>query len=274
MLANHHKSRRGRVARPKPAHEQTEKLLEELAHVARVATMGELTASIAHEINQPLGAIMSNAQACLRLLDGPKPRLEEVRDALKDIVNDGNRATEIMRRVRTFLRRSEGQRADLDVNDVIRDVARLLEGKLAKNRIALNLDLHQHPLLVTGDRIQLEQVVLNLMMNAIEAISQCSEIPRLIAVSSVQQSTTVVVSIHDSGPGFSRDDEKRLFQAFFTTKPQGLGMGLPISRSIVEAHGGCITAEHNEDRGVTFRIALPTAKESPDATANRLRHRR
>jgi two-component system, LuxR family, sensor kinase FixL len=137
----------------------------------------------------------------------------------------------------------------------------------------LNLDLHENVALVTGDRIQLQQVVMNLLMNAIEAVSLCTSGPRQITVSSMQQSTTVVVSVRDSGPGFSRDDERRLFQAFFTTKPQGLGMGLPISRSIIESHGGCITAEHNEARGVTFRIALPTAKESPDATADHLRHR-
>jgi PAS domain S-box-containing protein len=232
----------------------------ELAHVTRVATLGEMTASIAHEINQPLGAIVNSASACLRWLEAQK--LEEARRSASRVIAEGHRASEIIGRIRALAKKAPPRKDWLDVNETIHEVIALAHSEVQRNGIALETQLSEDVPVILADRIQLQQVVLNLMMNAIEAMSGAGEGPReLLVRSGTDESQGVLVSVQDSGPGFDPKSLDHLFDAFYTTKPQGLGMGLAISRSLIEAHGGRLWATANAPHGAVFQFTLPIGSE-------------
>jgi signal transduction histidine kinase len=230
---------------------------QELAHASRLAVVGELTASIAHEINQPLAAILSNAGAALRLL-GPEPeRLEEVRHILTDIRADDVRASDVIQRVRALLARREMEAHRLDVNDVASDVLRLV--RLDANRRGVILDPRLAPDLpsVRGDRVQIQQALLNFLLNGMEAMAETPPGRRRLVVRTARRHDDVEVAVTDTGHGIPPERVDRLFASFFTTKPEGMGLGLSIARSVVEAHGGRAWAENEPGGGATFRFTLP-----------------
>jgi len=230
----------------------------ELARVARLTTMGELTASIAHEVNQPLSGVVSNAEACLRWLDREIPDLEAVRRSVEWVVDDGNRAGEVIRRVRALAKKTDIEKVPLDVNDVIREVMALVRRELINHRVSLRMDLALALPMILADRVQLQQVIINLVMNGIEAMQSVTDRPRELVIRSGQDETQqVLVSVTDCGVGISAENADRLFNAFFTTKASGMGMGLSICRSIVEAHGGRLWATANIPHGATFQFTLP-----------------
>jgi PAS domain S-box-containing protein len=230
----------------------------ELAHASRVATMGHLSASIAHEINQPIAGIITNANAGLRWLGARTPNLEEARQAFARIMRDGNRAREVIDRVRSLARKAPPRLDRLDLNEAVREVIALAQAEIRRNRIQLQTRLGDGLPRIAGDRVQLQQVTTNLIVNAIEAMSDVSEGPReLTIVSGAGSSTDVFVEVRDTGPGLDPANLDRLFQSFYTTKPNGMGMGLAISRSIVEAHGGRLSAAPNLPQGAVFRLTLP-----------------
>ena len=242
----------------KRADEQLRFAQVELTHVSRVMTMGELTASIAHEINQPLASIVNNANACARLLDCHPPDLKEVRLAVTDIAQAGTRAAEVITRIRALLKKKTPAMGRVDVNEVIQEVLALVPGELEKHRISARTELHPNLTSVLGDRIQLQQVILNLMMNGIEAMTTVAGRPHLLLIKSqMHESGNVLVSVHDTGAGLDAKNSSHIFDAFFTTKPTGMGMGLPICRSIIEAHGGQLFLTPNEGEGATFQFTLP-----------------
>jgi PAS domain S-box-containing protein len=241
------------------ADEALQQAQAELAHVARVATLGELTASIAHEINQPLGAVVNNAGACLRWLAANN--LEDARESAKLVIADGHRASEIIRRIRALATKAPPRRDWLDINEVIREVVALAQSESHRHGVAVQTQLldgaRELPYIV-ADRIQLQQVVLNLIKNAIEAMSGAGEGPRQLSIrSATDGQQRILVAVRDSGPGLDPKNVDRVFDAFFTTKPDGLGIGLAICRSIIEAHGGRLWATANEGRGATFQFVLP-----------------
>jgi signal transduction histidine kinase len=232
----------------------------ELAHVNRVTTMGQLAASIAHEINQPLGAVVNSASACLRWLDAQK--LEEARRSASRVIAEGHRASEIIGRIRALAKKAPPRKDWLDVNETIHEVIALAHSEVQRNGVALETQLSDDVPVILADRIQMQQVLLNLMMNAIEAMSGAGEGPReLLVRSGIDESQGVLVAVQDSGPGLDPKSLDHLFDAFYTTKPDGLGMGLAISRSLVEAHGGRLWATANEGRGATFQFTLPSGSE-------------
>jgi PAS domain S-box-containing protein len=230
----------------------------ELARVTRALTVGELATSIAHEVNQPLAAIVTNAEAGLRWLGTKTPKLHEAQESLELIVRDGNRASEVIRRIREFLKKDNPLMAPLNINDVAQEAVALVRSDLLKRRIALRVELSDGLPPTRGDRIQLQQVILNLIMNGSEAIASVADGScELIVISRKSGTDSVLVAVRDSGAGMDPQDLDRMFDAFFTTKPTGMGMGLPISRSIIEAHGGRIWAAPNEGPGLTVQFTLP-----------------
>jgi PAS domain S-box-containing protein len=232
----------------------------ELAHVTRVATLGEMTASIAHEINQPLGAIVNSASACLRWLEAQKP--EEARRSATRVIAEGHRAGEIIARIRALAKKAPPEKDWLDINETIREVIVLAHNEVQRTGVALETQLSDDVPLILADRIQLQQVILNLMMNAIEAMSGAGDGPReLLVGSGTDKSQGVLVSVRDSGPGLDPKSLDHLFDAFYTTKPHGLGMGLAISRSLIEAHGGRLWATANAPHGAVFQFTLPIGSE-------------
>ena len=232
----------------------------ELAHVTRVATLGEMTASIAHEINQPLGAIVNSASACLRWLEAQK--LEEARRSASRVIAEGHRASEIIGRIRALAKKAPLRKDWLAVNETIYEVIALAHSEVQRNGVALETQLSDDVPVILADRIHLQQVILNLMMNAIEAMSGAGEGPReLLVRSRTDETQGVLISVQDSGPGLDPKSLDHLFDAFYTTKPQGLGMGLAISRSIVEAHGGRLWATTNAPHGAVFQFTLPIGSE-------------
>ena len=250
------------ITERKRAEEALDKAQAELAHVTRVTTLGEMTASIAHEINQPLAAVVNNASACLRWLAGQAPNLEEARQSAALIIADGHRAGEIIGRIRALAKKSPPRKDWLDINETILEVTALARSEIQKNRVSLQTQLSSDLPLILGDRIQLQQVILNLIINAIEAMSGAGDGPRELQVGSAKdESQGVRVAVRDSGPGLDPESLDHLFTAFYTTKPQGMGMGLAISRSIIEAHGGRLWATPNKDRGATFQFTLPRRGE-------------
>jgi PAS domain S-box-containing protein len=240
--------------------ERLRQLEADLAHINRVSMMGELTASIAHEINQPLTVIVSNANACARMLRAASPDIDEVRLAVGDISDSGCRASEVLSRIRALLKKSPSAKSPLNISDVIEDVLPLLRGELESHQTKLDTHLQSNVPLVLGDRIELQQVLINLLMNGIESMSSIMDHPRVLAVQSrVVETGEVEVAVRDCGVGISVDHPGSLFDPFFTTKPGGMGMGLPISRSIIEAHGGRLWASSNASGGATFTFTLPAA---------------
>jgi two-component system, LuxR family, sensor kinase FixL len=231
---------------------------QELAHFTRVSTMGELTASLAHELNQPLTGILANAQAARRFLDATPPDLTEVHEILSDIIEDDKRAAEVIRRLRDMLRKGESQQLPLDLNTLIRDVAKLVSSDAVIRNVAVTLVLDADLPIVSVDRIQLEQVVLNLLINGMESMGEDAGDERPLFVRTERTETKGVhVSVRDAGSGLHAGTQDLVFEPFYTTKSAGMGMGLAIARSIIEAHGGNIWAENNAVRGATFHFTLP-----------------
>jgi C4-dicarboxylate-specific signal transduction histidine kinase len=233
---------------------------EELAHVSRVSIMGELASSIAHELNQPLGAILSNAEAAELLLNQDPPALADLRDILSDIRKDEDRASEVIRRMRTLLRKHELERQPLEINQLMEEVLRLVHADAALRGIEFASKLWPHLPSVQGDRVHLQQVFLNLIMNAMDAVAHQPPERRLVSVSTnLIGDDAVEVSVSDSGAGVQPHNMPRLFEAFFTTKEGGIGMGLAIADKIVSAHQGQIRAENRPTGGATFYVVLPAA---------------
>jgi len=238
---------------------------EELAHVGRVSAMGQLASALAHELNQPLGAILRNAEAAELFLRANPPDLNEVAAILADIRKDDRRAGEVIDRMRALLKRRESQWVELDWNVLVQEVARLVRHDAESRRINLALHLARSAVCVQGDRVQLQQVLLNILLNAMDAMKTTALERRWISVQTLQVNGQAEVVIRDRGGGISPVDLKRLFDPFFTTKPDGMGMGLAISQTIIQTHGGRIVAENNPDGGASFRVVLPMSHHGPAA---------
>jgi PAS domain S-box-containing protein len=242
----------------KRAEETLRQAQANLAHVSRVMTLGELTASLSHEVNQPLAAVVTNGQVCLRLLALETPRLDEMRAVVERIVRDANRASEVIQRIRALAKRSEPQMISLDINDVIREAIVLVQREVLSHGVSLRTELSPALPPVLGDRVQLQQVVINLLMNGVEAMASITDRPREILIrSQLHEAGQVLVAVLDSGIGIDSETAEQLFSAFFTTKPSGMGMGLSISRSIIRAHGGRLWVSPNADHGAAFQFTVP-----------------
>jgi len=248
-------------AERKRSEEALQQAREELARVTRVTTLGELAASIAHEINQPLAAIVANANACLNWLKADRPPLDSIREALTGVVNDGDRAGEVIARIRALLSRSSVAHGPCDLGGIVRDVLLLVGPELGRHGTVLQTSLATDLPSVMGDRVLLQQVLMNLLLNAAEAVRDVPPERRRVVVRSTleqrEDGPWAVVAVEDAGVGFREKQAARLFEAFYTTKPDGLGMGLSISRSIIDGHRGRLWATANPDHGATFQFALP-----------------
>jgi C4-dicarboxylate-specific signal transduction histidine kinase len=232
----------------------------ELAHVNRVTTMGQLAASITHEVKQPIAGVVTNAHAGLRWLSRQPPGVEEARNAFGRIIKDGNRASDVIGRIRSLIKKGPPQKERLDINETILEVVALTRSEAVKNGVSVQTQLADGLPLIQGDRVQLQQVVLNLILNAVEAMSGVSERARELRISAgTDASGGVLVAVQDSGPGLPPESFDRIFEAFYTTKAGGMGMGLSICRSIVEAHGGRIWASRTAGPGATVQLTLPVA---------------
>ncbi len=255
------------VTERKRADEERERLRQaqaDLARVNRVTTMGELTVSLAHEVNQPIAAAITNANTCMRWLAADTPNLEEARAAAMRIVNDGTRAAEIIKRVRLLFKKGSPERELVDLNEVVRDMIVLLRSEATRYSISVRTDLAADLPRVMGDRVQLQQVVMNLMINGIDAMKDVDETRKLIVKSERGKDEQVLVSVSDTGVGLPQQQADQIFDAFFTTKSYGTGMGLRISHSIVESHGGRLWAAENSPRGASFYVTLPAKAEAPE----------
>jgi len=259
---------------------QTEEALRtaqaELAHVMRVTTMGELVASIAHEVNQPLAAIVANGHACVRLLSGDVPNLEKSREVIQRMIGEGMRASEVIKRIRDLLHKNSPEKAPLNINETIQQVIALVDNDVLSSRIELKVELAAHLPPVVGDRVQLQQVILNLILNGRDAISATKTGRReLIITSRNSESGEVVVAVCDSGAGLDPKNVERIFEPFFTTKSEGMGLGLSIGRTIIETHGGTLWATPNEKRGTTIQFTLPlsTGASNEESRASCIRDR-
>jgi C4-dicarboxylate-specific signal transduction histidine kinase len=241
----------------KRAEESLRQAQSDLARVNRVTTMGELTASLAHEVNQPIAAAVTNAKTCLRWLTRDQPDVEEARAAAMRIVNDGTRAAEIIKRIRLLFKKGTSERELVDINEVIQEMVVLLRGEAMRYSILVRTDLEAETLRVMADRVQLQQVLMNLMINGIDAMKDVVVTRELAIKSQRAENDQILVFVNDTGVGLPPQQVDKVFEAFFTTKPHGTGMGLAISRSIVESHGGRLWAANNSPRGASFCFALP-----------------
>jgi PAS domain S-box-containing protein len=247
--------------RAQEEHERLHQLESELAHMNRLTMMGELTASLAHEITQPIASARNNARAALNFLERQPPELDEVREALACVVGDADRAGEIIDRIRDHSRKAPPRKARCDLNDAIDEVIVLGRSAITKNEVMVQTRLAEGLFPVQGDRVQLQQVTLNLVLNAVEAMGAVEAGPRELLISTEQtEANGVLVAVRDSGPGIDPEHVERVFEAFYTTKPSGVGMGLSICRSIIDAHGGRLWADTNEPRGAVFQFTLPGAE--------------
>jgi C4-dicarboxylate-specific signal transduction histidine kinase len=245
------------VSEARQAQEALHAAQSALAHAARVATLGEMSASIAHEVNQPLAGIVTNGEAGLRWLNRKEPELVEVRSAMERMIRDAKRASQVVERLRALARKAPAQTTALDLNEVITESTALLLSEIQNHRVVLQLDLARDLPPVLAGRVELQQVVINLMMNGMQAMDPVTGRPRRLVVRSSRHNDEVLVSVRDSGVGIDPDNIDRLFNAFFTTRANGMGMGLSIGRSIVESYGGRIWASNNDGPGTTFQFALP-----------------
>jgi PAS domain S-box-containing protein len=257
----------GTVGRDLSERKQAEARIEaaqsELAHMARVTTMGELAAAIAHEVNQPLAAIMTNATACIRWLAGANPDLGEARAAASRIATEGKRASDVIDRIRTLVKKGRARVEAVDVNNVVQQVLDLVQSQFRRRGISVCLELASDLPNIQGDPIQLQQVLLNLIVNAIEASAARHDGDReIVVVTERHPPAEVTVRVHDSGVGIDSVAMEQIFKPFYTSKPTGMGMGLSISRTIIEAHGGRLWAEQNQGFGATFRFSIPARQEA------------
>jgi PAS domain S-box-containing protein len=233
----------------------------ELAHMSRVTTLGQLTASIAHEVTQPIAAALVNAQTALRCLTREPPDVARAIQAIDRIMSDGMRANDVVARTRALVKNAPARKADLEINEAISEVVGLTRTEVSKNGVQLQTQLSKGLPVIRGDRVQLQQVMLNLIMNAVESMSQMREDRRELLISTQPDAGSVLVAVRDSGPGLHEVDLERAFEAFYTTKSNGLGMGLSICRSIVEAHGGRLWAAANSPKGAAFQFTVPVASD-------------
>ena len=247
------------VTAAKRAEEAVEEAQAALAHVTRMATLGELTAWISHEVNQPLTGIVTNGAACLRWLDKAPPALDEARRSVEDMISDARRASEVIHSIRALSKKTDAEKVPLDINDVIREASRLVQREAITHGASLRLELAQELPSILGDRVQLQQVIINLVINAIQAMASVTDRPRILLIRSQQsEDGHVLVAVRDSGTGIEAKSVNKLFKAFFTTKPSGMGMGLSICRTIIEAHSGQVSAANNSGPGATFQLILPS----------------
>jgi C4-dicarboxylate-specific signal transduction histidine kinase len=246
----------------KRAEEKLRDTRAELAHMARLTTMGELAASIAHEVNQPLGAIVGNADICLRWLDGPEIDVAQLREALNDIAGDGHRASQVISRIRSLVKKHVPEKSPVDLAEIAREVVALVSHEAQRKRVIVRSQFDELLPAVMGDRVQLQQVLLNLAMNGIEAMNDIDEDRRELVVRTEVFDTSVSVAVSDRGVGIDPAQAEQIFKPFHTTKSAGMGMGLAISRSIIESHSGKLWAESNRGGGATFKFSLPAADES------------
>jgi two-component system, LuxR family, sensor kinase FixL len=250
------------VTERKQAGDALQKAQAELAHATRVMTMGELAASIAHEVNQPLGAIVTNGHACVRLLSSEVPDLDKSREVIGRMIRDGMRASEVIKRIRDLLHKAPPEKAAVNINDAIQEVIALVNSDVVRSNVELKAELAADPPPVVGDRIQLQQVILNLILNGKDAMSSLQTPPRELLITSREgKAGELLVAVRDSGNGLDPKNVERIFDPFFTTKAQGMGLGLSISRTIIEAHGGTLWATPNEDRGATLQFILPPSRQ-------------
>jgi PAS domain S-box-containing protein len=237
---------------------ELEEARQQLVRVARVTVLGELTAAIAHEVNQPLAGLVNSGNACLRWLDGETPNIEAARKSAERMIVAGHRAAEVISRIRALVGKSPPRRDPLNINTTVTEVIALISSEIWRNRIVLQTKLSNDALLVKGDRVQVQQVILNLLLNAIEAMSGDGKQRRELLVESMNDgSNGVLVKVQDSGPGVDETALDRLFEAFYTTKADGMGMGLAVSRTIIQAHGGRLWATPNLSQGAIFQFVLP-----------------
>jgi C4-dicarboxylate-specific signal transduction histidine kinase len=246
----------------KQAEEALRQTRADLAHVSRVNTMGELTASLAHEVNQPIAAAVTNANTCLRWLTRDSPDVEEARSAAMRIVNDGRRAAEIVSRIRLLFKKGTPEQEPVDVNEIIREMIVLLRGEATRYSISVQMELASDLPQVMGDRVQLQQVLMNLIMNGIDAMKDVDGTREFSVKSQRAENEQLLITVSDTGVGLPPQQADEIFNAFFTTKLNGTGMGLRISRSIVESHGGRLWAANNSPRGASFHVTLPTKAAS------------
>ncbi len=241
---------------------EAQRLRQDLSHIGRVSAMGELTASLAHELNQPLTAILSNAQAAQRLLAADVVNLGEVREILADIVADDKRAADMIHRLRGLIKKGDLEFVPLDLNEIVGEVAWLVRSDAVLRNVSLRLEFADDLPSVRGDRVQLQQVVLNLVLNGLEAMRESRAGERLLVIRTARDGAAAVrVAVQDSGPGIDERDLDRMFEPLYTTKTEGLGMGLAIVRTIVDAHGGGLQAANNPQGGATVHFTLPTSRE-------------
>jgi C4-dicarboxylate-specific signal transduction histidine kinase len=233
----------------------------ELAHANRVAAVGQLSASVGHEVNQPLSGVITSAETGLLWLDAKPPNLQEAREALGRVVRDGKRASEIVNRIRALVKKAPTQMDRLHINEAVHEVVGLTRNEASKNNVAVRTEFAEELPAVQGDRVQLQQVVLNLVVNAVEAIKSREAGPRQIFIrTSRAESEDILVSVLDTGPGVDPANIERIFDAFYTTKAEGLGLGLSICRSIIEAHGGRLWATASTAHGAVFQFTLPAER--------------
>jgi PAS domain S-box-containing protein len=252
------------VTAAKRAEEAVQEAQAALAHVTRMATLGELTAWITHEVNQPLTGIVTNGAACLRWLDKAPPALDEARRSVEDMISDARRASEVTHSIRALSKKADAEKVPLDINDVVREASRLVQREAITHGASLRLELAPELPSILGDRVQLQQVIINLVINAIQAMASVTDRPRTLLIRSQQsEDGRVLVAVRDSGTGIEAKSVNKLFKAFFTTKPSGMGMGLSICRTIIEAHSGQVSAANNSGPGATFQLILPSRSLTP-----------
>jgi len=256
------------VTESKLAEEALDRARSELAHVARITTLNALTASIAHEVNQPLSGIITNASTCRRMLDGDPPNIEGARETARRIIRDGNRASDVITRLRALFSKKEFALEPLDLNEATREVIALSLSDLQRNRVVLQSALAEDLPPIVGDRVQLQQVILNLLRNASDAMSFVEDRPRELLIKTERdEQDQVHLTVKDVGVGFTPEAAAKLFQAFYTTKRDGMGIGLSLSHSIIDAHHGRLWAQPNDGPGATFSFSIPCRSESVEGAA-------